>query len=121
MLLLLISRIGFNWFVLPDRLSKDWGQQCKLSTIEAVSQSEEVPVIFGGTGFQPTNSFYATQTADAIIYRQLEDPVPGQWIIFNPESYINMEYEESHKILIRWRKKEQLLVHLTGIRNLSEE
>jgi 4-amino-4-deoxy-L-arabinose transferase-like glycosyltransferase len=120
-LVLLVGRLGFDWFILPDRLSKDWGQVCKLSTIEAVSKADTVPTIYENTGFQPTNSFYSSVTAGAIIYRKMESPEVGDLIIFDPQVYIDFDYEEIDHIFLRFKKREQLLARFLGYNELRED
>ncbi|MDV7389851.1 hypothetical protein RZS08_00800, partial [Arthrospira platensis SPKY1] len=33
-LVLLVFRIGFNWFVLPDRNAHDYGDECRQTSIQ---------------------------------------------------------------------------------------
>jgi len=68
---LLLLRIGFNWFVLPDRNAEDWGNQCRLSSIEAARIAPEKPMyLYRDTELQMTNAFYLTNTRQQIIHRK---------------------------------------------------
>ncbi|MBR9919967.1 MAG: glycosyl transferase [Bacteroidetes bacterium] len=120
-LALLVGRLGFNWFVLPDRLANDWGQTCKESTIEALSQVDTPPIIYESTGFQPTNSFYATVTAEAFIYREFPPIDSGALIIFDPRAYVDIKYEEIDRIYLRYKKREQILARFLGYNALRED
>ncbi|MDV7396088.1 hypothetical protein RZS08_32145, partial [Arthrospira platensis SPKY1] len=72
LLALLVVRLGFNWFVLPDRHEEDWGTQCKESTIRMAGQLGDEPRVFlyHHTGIQPTNSFYFTSVRQQILERR---------------------------------------------------
>lgn len=85
---LLIARIGFNWFVLPDRLVNDNGRRVKLSSIEVARQMQSKPLyVYKKSLMQPANSFYLSITRDAIIPRlNNKFPADGNYII-EPSRY----------------------------------
>ena len=67
---LLVVRIGFNWFVLPDRNQNDYGDLCRQSSIKVGQAYRDSPLyIYGDTEIQPTNAFYLTRARGQIIYR----------------------------------------------------
>ena len=63
-------RIGFNWFVLPDRNQNDYGDRCRRSSIHIGQTYRDQPLyVFGDTEIQPTNAFYLTRSRGQIIHR----------------------------------------------------
>ncbi|MCB0705554.1 MAG: glycosyltransferase family 39 protein [Saprospiraceae bacterium] len=119
-LALLIGRLGFDWFVLPQRLENDWGQVCKTSTIEAIEIAEIAPIIYENTSFQVTNSFYATITAQDFIRRQDPPFEVGELIIFDPNIYVDFKYEEICRLYLRFKKREQILGRFLGYNDIRE-
>ena len=106
-LALVIARMGFDWFVLPDRYHDDWGTQVKLSTMEAI---ELVPknkplYIYGRTAFQPTNAFYATRTHQEIIPRKREDFNIGDYLIIDTTKYPDIPVIWKADFVVRFKHK----------------
>jgi len=59
---LLVARIGLNWFILPERNVIDWGTPVKESSIKIGKEFKGKPLfIFSKTLMQPTNAFYLTR------------------------------------------------------------
>lgn len=72
-LLLLLARIGFDWFVIPARNRDDFGARCRESSIRVgIAHRGEKLLVFGKADMQPTNSFYLTMGRGAIIPRVLD-------------------------------------------------
>lgn len=86
--ILLITRIGFDWFVLPDRLVNDNGIKVKSTSIEAALSLQDTPLyVYKKTLMQPTNSYYLSITRGRIIPR-LQDNFPeGANYIVEPSKY----------------------------------
>ena len=94
-LVLLVFRIGFNWFVLPDRNAHDFGDECRQSTIQAARQfKKEKLFVYKDTEVQTTNSFYLTNERGAIVPRQFNDFDTTALYIISPGSYPDVEYEK---------------------------
>jgi len=86
---LLWMRLGFNWFVLPDRLAEDWGTLCRATSIDAGTRFKGNPLyIYRETDFQMTNAFYMTNARQQII-RRVDVPVSDTTAryIINPEKH----------------------------------
>ncbi|GJM35001.1 MAG: hypothetical protein DHS20C18_40020 [Saprospiraceae bacterium] len=104
-LFLLVFRIGFNWFVLPDRNGEDYGNICRMSSIEAGRQFKDQPLfVYKYTTMEPTNAFYLTNTRGAIIPRELTNFAPDLLYIINPNEYPETEYQEVGSFHVRHRK-----------------
>jgi len=104
---LAIVRMGFDWFVLPDRYYDDWGTHVKESTIEAVRLvPQDKPLyIYGRTAFQPTNAFYATRTYQAIIPRKRTDFQAGDFVIIDTAKYPEIPITWKADFVVRFRHK----------------
>jgi hypothetical protein len=73
-LVLLVGRIGFNWFVLPDRNAHDYGDLCRKSSIEIGQRFRNQDLyVYGETPMQWTNSIYMTIARGKIIPIQKEN------------------------------------------------
>ena len=86
-LAMLVFRVGFNWFVLPDRSANDFGEDVKASSIEVGERWSDRPLsIFHETLMQPANSFYLERAQNGIIPRDSSFQL-GKHYIFSPDQY----------------------------------
>lgn len=87
-LLFLVLRIGFNWFVLPDRNSNDYGDLCRQSSIQQGQKWKNRPLyVYRETPMQWTNSIYLSKTRGAIIPVAKQDFDPRALYIVDTEKY----------------------------------
>ena len=99
---LLLLRIGFNWFVLPDRNAEDWGNACRMSSIEAARQEPDKPLfLYKDTELQMTNAFYLTNARQQIIHRTTSLQHPGAVYILAPEKYPEVQYRKVGEFFYR--------------------
>jgi hypothetical protein len=110
-LVLLLARIGFNWFVIPDRNAHDFGDICRKSSIEVGSKyRDERLLVFGETDMQPTNSFYLTNARGKIIPRVLDieetDPPLDRTVLYIVDtiSYPMIPVTQKDSIYVRHGK-----------------
>ena len=104
---LLVFRLGFDWFVLPDRYREDWGSQCQESTLNVAGQLTEVPdlFIYRNTVLPYTNSFYFTATRQKILKRKWKGFREGDHIIIDTMRYPDVAWEPLGTFFIRPDKK----------------
>jgi hypothetical protein len=89
-MLLLVGRIGFNWFVLPNRNANDYGDACRKSSIEAGERFRDQDLyVYRKTGMQWTNSIYLTNTRGKIIPVKMEKMDPKALYIVDPARYFD--------------------------------
>lgn len=104
-LFLLIFRIGFNWFVLPDRNANDFGDLCRSSSLEVGQRYRDKPLfVFKETAMQPTNSYYLTSGRMAIIPIKTDQFSPDELYIIDPLLYPDLDYEKVAEIKVRHGK-----------------
>ncbi len=99
---LLLFRIGFNWFVIPDRNGHDFGNLCRESS-KAVGKNYrgEKVYVYRNTDMQPTNSFYLTRERGAIIPRKWGNYDKSALFLIDPEEYPKVRYEKVDEIYVR--------------------
>lgn len=99
---LLIARVGFNWFVLPERHAEDRGALVKNTSLEIGTQFQDKPLfIYNNTRMQPANSFYLT-IAKGEIVPFCRDTLPeGASFILDPSRNEGLEYEKLGEIYMR--------------------
>ncbi len=99
---LLLFRIGFNWFVIPDRNRHDYGDSCRESSKEVGrNYREEKMYVYRNTDMQPTNSFYLTRERGAIIPRRWGNYDKNALHLIDPVEYPKVSYEKVDKIYVR--------------------
>ncbi len=88
--LLLAVRLGFDWFVLPDRLREDWGTQVRRTTIAAAQKARtegQSLWLYRDTWIPATNSFYLSAHTGRIIRRTQEPTRVSGWLIVDTTLY----------------------------------
>ncbi len=99
---LLLLRIGFNWFVLPDRNGNDFGEQCRVTSKKIGEKfSCEKLYVYKDTDMQYTNSFYLTNERQRIIPYKRDNFESDAYYIINPAQYPNVKYEKVAEFKVR--------------------
>jgi 4-amino-4-deoxy-L-arabinose transferase-like glycosyltransferase len=87
-LMFLVLRIGFNWFVLPDRNANDYGALCRTESKEQGRRWKDQPLfVYRDTPMQWTNSIYLTQARGAIIPIKYRNFAAQDLYIVDPQAY----------------------------------
>ncbi len=85
---LLVTRIGFDWFVLPDRYANDDGTKVKNTSIAVGNQFQSEPLfVYKKTLMQPANSYYLSIAKGAIIPRKSKNFRATENYIVEPSKY----------------------------------
>ncbi|MBK7872381.1 MAG: glycosyltransferase family 39 protein [Saprospiraceae bacterium] len=99
---LLVFRIGFNWFVLPDRNANDFGDVCRQTSREVGQKfAGQKLYLYKETKLQTTNSFYITNERKEILRNQVENFDSNAVYIIDPDLYPNLNYEKLAEIKLR--------------------
>ena len=105
-LVLLVFRIGFNWFVLPDRHDEDFGTRCRSTTIEAGKLfPDRTMYVYEDIDMQPTTSFYLTNARGKIIPIVHEMTDPSALYVINPGETPWVDYRKVGAFLVRHGKR----------------
>jgi len=103
---LLVVRIAFNWFVIPDRIANDYGEDCRSTTLAAAEATKEQELaVYKKTEMQPTNNFYLTKTREAIIPVHFDNFAPETLYIIQPKLYPELQYETIQEFKVRHGKQ----------------
>ncbi len=107
LLALLVFRLGFNWFVLPDRHREDWGTVCKEKAVDLATLLKAEPrlFIYKDTGMTISSSFYFTAVRQRILERKYSGFEEGDLIIIDPIGYPDVDWEPVGELPIRFEKK----------------
>ncbi|MCB0546956.1 MAG: glycosyltransferase family 39 protein [Phaeodactylibacter sp.] len=102
---LLTFRIGFNWFVLPDRNDNDFGDLCRQTTKDVAEEFKgREMAIYKQTLMQPTNSFYLTNGRGAIVPRKSDNFDKDILYIIDPHAYRELKYQKVGEFKVRHGK-----------------
>lgn len=106
--LLLVFRIGFDFFVLTDRNAHDYGDVCRQSSIEAGRAFKDRPMYVYGfdTEMQMTNSTYLTKERQSIIpVVTVPTDESNAVYIIDPSSYPDLKYAVLDSVFLRHGKR----------------
>ena len=85
---LLTFRLGFDWFVLPDRLREDRGTEVRLSTLDVARRYGERPLaVFDDSYIETVSGYYLTRATGRIIPRVFENFDTTTTYIFDPTKF----------------------------------
>ena len=99
---LLLFRVGFNWFILPDRNKNDFGRLCKESSLMVGEEFSTLPMkVYKKTDMQPTNSFYLTVARGAIIPVDFSGKDSSVLYILDPQDYPKVRLKKKSEIKVR--------------------
>lgn len=99
---LLVFRVGFNWFVLPDRNANDFGNLSRITSKEMGQKFKNQPLyVYKDTGMQYTNSLYMTIERQQIIPYRKDNFDKNALYIIDPQLYPEVAYEKLGEIKVR--------------------
>lgn len=101
-LFLVIVRIDFDQFVLPDRNRNDYGDQVRTSAIKLGEKYADQPFfIYEYSETQPATSFYLTNARQGIIERKYPEGLRPGTYIFDPRIYADSLYQKVEELKVR--------------------
>jgi len=100
---LLVARVAFNWFIIPNRLVIDWGTPVKESTVRIGQTYKDRPFfLHPNTLMQPTSSFYLTRERMEIFRLKKNVDNPKELFLINPFHNRDIEYDIQDSLKIRY-------------------
>ncbi len=101
-LFLVMFRIGFDWFVLPDRNQNDYGDECRISATEIGDSLKQEPLfIYGITPYQAATSFYMTKAYGKIVQRKAGEFNAEDYYLIDPRHYPELPYQQVENVKVR--------------------
>lgn len=98
--ILLVARIGFNWFIIPDRYAEDRGTKVKLTSQAAGEKYKDADLFaYKNSILQITNLFYITEASGKILYKKHEDFEEGEVYFINSGQYKKAKYTKSGEVV----------------------
>ncbi|NRB61468.1 MAG: glycosyltransferase family 39 protein [Saprospiraceae bacterium] len=117
--LLLVFRIGFNFFVLPDRNANDFGDLCRQSSLAIGQKYQDKPMYVWQfeTEMQMTNSTYLTDMRQSIIPVATKPAEEESVYIIDPDSFPELSYTVVDSIYVRHGRKTYHIASFTNSDN----
>ncbi len=111
---LITIRLGFDWFVLPERQKGKCSTQVKTSTLEMAEQfrDKELRSLEYSLGFQPITGYYYTRETGKILKPEFSLPDSAVLYILNPQTYPPDTYKELGRLRIKWECKELVIAEI---------
>ncbi|MFW5820871.1 MAG: ArnT family glycosyltransferase [Bacteroidota bacterium] len=111
---LLIARVAFNWFVLPDRIASGTALYQKNGAIVAGELTRSEPLyLYEDTRIHHASTFYIMKTREDILERWKGQPIPGYYYIVEKK---DMDKLPPHRIIHSFETRiEALKLYLVKI------
>ncbi len=101
---LLVFRIGFNFYVLPDRNQNDFGDVIRQQSKRVGSTySDQMLYVYKETEMEAAISFYMTKARGSIIPRVFDNFDPAGLYIIDTAEYPDLQYEQVDELPQRHR------------------
>ena len=112
--LLLTFRLGFDLFVLPDRLANDFGEKCRQSSLAVGQRWAGKPLfVYHHTHMQPTNSYYLERAYGGIIPRKVQGFSKDEYYLVNEAQFPESSFIRRDSFFVRHGQLTYYLVQLT--------
>ena len=103
-MLVLILRIGFNWFMMPIRQEKDYGTKAKNQAAAIGQKYKDVKLeLYKNAKLDHTSSFYIARERGVINYRNRD---PGEDDIYLIVDTSRTEIPVDYEVVDTFRKRE---------------
>ncbi len=103
---LVVFRLVFDLFVLPDRNTNDFGDEVRNTSIAMARKFKDKPMaIYKHTGLHTTNGFYMTNERGAIIPHAMSNFDTQTIYIIDPAGYFDLDYEKVGEVKARHNKE----------------
>lgn len=103
---LLVVRIAFNWFALPDRDANDYGDVARKDALRIAREYQSADLrVYKDTEWQPMTSFYMTRERGSVIPIERGIPDTAAVYIIDPKAYPFLRYEKQEELLMRHGRK----------------
>lgn len=111
---LLIGRIGFNWFVIPNRVGVDFNNEVRKTTLAATDKMGNSPIVIykNSLGFQPVTGYYFTRETGQIMRKQNDGDFDKSLFYLMDTTQYTRPHETVAKVRIMWRDGELAVVKI---------
>ena len=104
-LMLLVVRIGFDWFVLPDRLKNDRGSQLRITAKELGSATRNQPLsIDKDSHYEWASGFYVTNERQQIVKKEQKETIDSNTLVIIDPLKTDSIFRKEYEIITRHRE-----------------
>ncbi len=107
-LVLLVARVGYNWFVLPSRLKIECSTKVR-ETVLAAAPKVKGQTLYSleySLGLQPVTAFYFTRETGQPILAKFKNFDRNALYLINPRAYPAADFEEVARFTTKWECRE---------------
>ena len=104
-MVLLVARIGYNFFILPSRVKIECSTQVRKTTHEAIRVADGKPIYIykNSLGFQPMTGYYFTRETEAILEKKHGDEIEeNAFYLVHPGAYDASIFKKYGEVKIKW-------------------
>ncbi|MBK8566953.1 MAG: hypothetical protein IPN76_27400 [Saprospiraceae bacterium] len=111
---LLIGRIGLNWFIVPNRIGVDFNNEVRKTTLAATDKMGNSPIVIykNSLGFQPVTGYYFTRETGQIMRKQNDGDFDKSLFYLMDTTQYTRPHETVAKVRIMWRDGEMAVVKI---------
>jgi 4-amino-4-deoxy-L-arabinose transferase-like glycosyltransferase len=109
---LLVARMGFNWFVVPNRTSIDFNNEVRRTTLAATERMGDTPIFIykNSLGFQPVTGYYFTRETGHAMRKQTEGDFDRSVYYLMDTTQYTRPHKTLGKVRIMWKDGELAVV-----------
>ena len=113
-LVLLVTRTGYNFFILPSRVKIECSTLVRQSSQEVVEIANGQPIYIykNSLGFQPMTGYYFTRETGKILHRHDGNAEVGAFYILEPRYYDPEIFSNLNKVKIKWECRDLIFGQL---------
>ncbi len=111
-MMMLVARIGFDWFVLPSRLAVECSTAVRTTSLRVADRlkGKTLYIYQSSLGFQPVTGYYLTRGTGAILRRKADGFDPDSYCLRDPLSYGPGMFPAVDTLTIQWHCQSLLVV-----------
>ena len=104
-LVLLTTRISYNFFILPSRLKIECSTLVRQTTLQAAKMANEHPIYIykNSLGFQPLTGYYFTRETGHILKKDFGEIKKDAFYLVHPGNYDASIFKKYGEVKIKWK------------------
>ncbi|MCC6727065.1 MAG: glycosyltransferase family 39 protein [Saprospiraceae bacterium] len=113
-IVLLVGRIGMNWFIVPTRIAADFNNEVRKTTLAATEKIGNTPIFIykNSLGFQPVTGYYFTRETGSILKKQFAGHFdPNNFYLMDTTQYTR-QHDVVAKVRLMWQHGELAVVKI---------
>lgn len=104
-IMIILVRIGFDWFVLPDRLKNDRGSQLRITAKEVGQTAKNLPLIIDkASQYEWASGFYVTNERQQIVRKEGLENIDSETLVIIDPLQTDSIFRKEYKLITRHRE-----------------